>query len=89
MATKILDDVLKLPKKEKVKLYYALQEDLDLEDDYLAESDLTKSQWRELNKRIKDIESGKAKLIPWENAKKMLNEKIEAVRNKARRKSSY
>jgi putative addiction module component (TIGR02574 family) len=88
MATKILDDVLKLPKKEKVKLYYALQEDLDLEDDYLAEGDLTKAQWKELNKRMKDIESGKANLIPWEDAKKMLNEKIETLRGKAGRKSA-
>ena len=63
MPTKILDDVLKLPKKEKVKLYYALQENLDLEDDYLAENDLTKMQWKELNKRLKDIESGKQNYI--------------------------
>lgn len=63
MPTKILDDVLKLSKKEKVKLYYALQEDLAFEDDYLAENDLTKSQWEELNKRIKDIDTGKAVFI--------------------------
>lgn len=63
MPTKILDDVLKLSKKEKVKLYYALQEDLDFEDDYLAENDLTKNQWKELNKRIKDIDTGKAVFI--------------------------
>jgi putative addiction module component (TIGR02574 family) len=88
MPTKILDEVLKLPKKEKVKLYYALQEDLDLEDDYLAESDLTKAQWKELNKRIKDIESGKAKLIPWEEAKEMIHEKIKSLRSKAGRKSA-
>jgi putative addiction module component (TIGR02574 family) len=88
MQAKILDDVLKLPKKEKVKLYYALQEDLDLEDDYLAESDLTKAQWKELNKRIKEIETGKAKLIPWEEAKKTLKEKIKSLRNQAGRKSA-
>lgn len=86
MPTKILDDVLKLPKKEKVKLYYALQEDLDLEDDYLAEDDLTKSQRKELNRRIKDIETGKAKLIPWEEAKKTLDAKIKSLRSKSRRK---
>lgn len=88
MPTKILDDVLKLPKKEKVKLYYALQEDLDLEDDYLAEDDLTKSQWKELNRRIKEIETGKAKLIPWEEAKKKLDAKIKSLRGKVRRKSA-
>ena len=69
MPTKILDDVLKLPKKEKVKLYYELQEDLDHEYNYLADGDLTKAQWKELNKRIKDIEIGKAKLISWNKGK--------------------
>ncbi|NCU05266.1 MAG: addiction module protein [Chitinophagaceae bacterium] len=88
MPTKILDDVLKLPKKDKVKLYYALQQDLDLEDDYLAEDDLTKSQWKELNRRIKEIETGKANLIPWEEAKKTLDEKIKSLRGKAGRKSA-
>ena len=88
MATKILDDVLKLSKKEKVKLYYALQEDLDLEDDYLAEKDLTKSQWKELNKRIGEIEAGKANLIPWEEAQKTLHEKISTLRSKSGRKSA-
>nr|WP_294905858.1 addiction module protein [uncultured Lacibacter sp.] len=88
MPTKILDDVLKLPKKDKVKLYYALQEDLDLEDDYLAEDDLTKSQWKELNRRIKEIETGKANLIPWEEAKKTLDEKIKSLRGKAGIKSA-
>lgn len=88
MPTKILDDVLKLPKKEKVKLYYALQEDLDLEDDYLAEDDLTKNQWKELNRRIKEIETGKAKLIPWEEAKKILDAKIKSLRGKVRTKSA-
>jgi hypothetical protein len=88
MATKILDDVLKLSKKEKVKLYYALQEDLDLEDDYLAEKDLTKSQWKELNKRICDIEIGNANLIPWKEAQKTLHEKISSLRGKSGRKSA-
>jgi len=87
MSTKIMDDVMKLPKKEKVKLYYALQEELDLSDDYLAESDLTKEQWKELNKRIKDIDSGKAVLIPWQDFKNQLDEKIKNLRSRPRRKT--
>ncbi len=34
-----------------------------------------------LNKRIKDIDSGKTKLIPWEEAKEMLKEKIKEKKN--------
>ena len=87
MSTKIMDDVMKLPKKEKVKLYYALQEELDLSDDYLAENDLTKEQWKELNKRIKDIDSGKAVLIPWQDFKNKLDEKIKNLRSRPRKKT--
>ncbi|MEQ1798430.1 MAG: addiction module protein [Lacibacter sp.] len=87
MSAKIMDDVMKLPKKEKVKLYYALQEELDLSDDYLAEDDLTKEQWKELNKRIKDIDSGKAVLIPWQDFKNQLDEKIKNLRSRSRRKT--
>ena len=87
MPVDIIDKVMKLPKKEKVKLFYALQEDLDFDDDYLAEEDLTPKQWKELDKRIRDIESGKTKLIPWTEFKKQLDEKIKAIRNKHRAKS--
>ncbi len=87
MPTGITEKVLRLPKKEKIKLYYTLQNDLDFNDDYLAEHDLTPAQWKELDKRIKDIDSGKAKLIPWEQAKKMLDEKIHKIQRSTRRKS--
>ncbi len=86
MPVKIIDTVLKLPQKEKVKLYYALQKDLDFDDDYLGEEDLTPKQWKELNKRIRDVESGKIKLIPWAEFKKQLDEKTKTIRNKHRAK---
>jgi hypothetical protein len=76
MPTDITNKVLTLPKKDKIKLYYTLQDDLDFEDDYLAEGDLTPSQWKELNKRIKEIENGTAKLIPWKDVK---NTKIQGT----------
>jgi putative addiction module component (TIGR02574 family) len=82
MPINIIDKVLKLSKKEKVKLYYALQQDLDFDDDYLGEEDLSPKQWKELNKRIRDVESGKTTLIPWAEFKKQLDEKTEIIRNK-------
>lgn len=39
------------------------------------------SMKRTLNKRIDDIDSGKAKLIPWEEAKEMMKEKIKEKKN--------
>ena len=86
MPAKIVDKVLKLPKKDKVSLYYALQDDLDFDDDYLAENDLTQKQWAELDKRISDVESGKVKLIPWEKVKKQLDAKIKTLRSTSRSK---
>ena len=88
MAADITDKVLKLPKKEKIKLYYTLQSHLDFDDDYLAEDDLTPAQWKELDRRLKDIESGNARLIPWSKAKKMLDEKIKKIQSRTRRKSA-
>ena len=87
MPAKIVDKVMKLPKKDKVNLYYALQDNLDFDDDYLAEDDLTPKQWVELDKRISDIESGKANLIPWEKVKKQLDAKIKTLRSISRSKS--
>ncbi len=86
MPAKIVDKILKLPKKDKVNLYYALQDDLDFDDDYLAENDLTPKQWAELNKRISDVESGKVKLIPWEKVKKQMDAKIKSLRRASRSK---
>jgi len=86
MPVNIIDKVLKLPKKEKVKLYYALQQDLDFDDDYLGEEDLSPKQWKELNKRIRDVESGKTTLIPLAEFKEQLDEKTEIIRNKHRAK---
>lgn len=79
MSLKIAERVMKMPKKEKIKLYYELQRSLDLDDDYLAEEDLTPAQWAELDRRIKDIETGKAKLIPWEKVKMELHAKIKTL----------
>lgn len=86
MPLKIAEKVLKLPKKDKIKLYYELQRNLDLDDDYLSEDDLTPAQWAELDKTIKDVESGKTKLIPWEKVKKEMDAKIKSLRRTARTK---
>ncbi|MEJ7829675.1 MAG: addiction module protein [Segetibacter sp.] len=48
----------------------ALQEDLEFDDDILAEDELTPEQWKELDKRVKDAESGKAEFISIEDFKK-------------------
>ncbi len=80
----LIEEALKLPKEEKVKLYYALQEDLEFDDDILAEDELTPEQWKELDKRVKDAESGKAEFISIDDFKKKLGKKINEIRNNYR-----
>ena len=43
---------------------------LEFDDDILAEDELTPEQWKELDKRVKDAESGKAEFISIEDLKK-------------------
>ena len=73
----IIEEVLKLSKEEKMKLYQALQE--DLEENVLHEDELTQDQWIELNKRIGDIESGKAKLISRGELEEFLKNRRNAI----------
>ena len=49
----LIEEALKLPKEEKVKLYYALQEDLEFDDDILAEDILIRSNGRNLIRELK------------------------------------
>lgn len=80
----IIEDALRLPKEEKVKLYYALQEDLNFEDNVLAEDELTPEQWKELERRTQDLADGKSGAIPIERFKQKLNDQVDVIRNKSR-----
>ena len=60
-TTKILEDALALPKKEREVLLEALSDSLDPETVELS------SQWvSEIKSRIAQIESGEAKPVPWD-----------------------
>lgn len=75
----IIEDVLKLPKEDKIKLYKALQEDLEPNENVLREDELTPEQWKEINKRAKEIESGKATLISRQELNDFLKERRNAL----------
>ena len=72
-----IEEALKLSKEEKEKLYYALQEDLDFNDNVLSEEELTHEQWRELDKRTGESELGKSELLSLEAFSKKLKEKVD------------
>ncbi len=75
---KIIEDALQLPMEEKKELYYALQQDLN-EDTILREDELTPEQWREVNKRNHDIDTGKAQYISKEQLLDYLKERRNAL----------
>ncbi len=56
MNNNIIKDVMKLSSEEKLKLYYALQEELE-------ENNLLEEEAQEINSRLDDINSGKVKAI--------------------------
>ena len=72
-----LDDIKNLPTPEKLKLIDVLWE--SIEEDW-AEYENDEKESPEvialLEKRLKEIESGAAKMIPWEEAQAILLKKI-------------
>jgi len=66
MDRNILDDVMKLPSEEKLRLYYALQEELE-------ENNLLQQDIQEINTRLSEIESGKVKSISEEEHINFIN----------------
>lgn len=72
-----LDDIKNLPTPEKLKLIDVLWE--SIEEDW-AEYENDEKESPEvialLEKRLKEIESGAAKMIPWEEAQAILLKKM-------------
>lgn len=64
-ASKLLEKALKLPAEERAQLAGSLIESLDETVDDDAES-----AWAdEITRRVRDLDSGKAKTIPWSKAR--------------------
>jgi hypothetical protein len=59
---KILEEVKKLTKNQKLKLYNTLQKDLYTPDN-TAKKELTPEQWKKVTSRLKELETGKVKGI--------------------------
>jgi putative addiction module component (TIGR02574 family) len=75
----IIEEALRLPKEEKVKLYYALQEELEAEQKVVDEEGLSDEQWKEVNRRMEEIESGKMKTISLEEHLQWLKDSRNAL----------
>jgi putative addiction module component (TIGR02574 family) len=67
-ASKILEAALKLPPEARAAIAGSLIESLDEEIDEDAEA-----AWAdEIVRRVQDLDSGKAKTIPWSRARRII-----------------
>jgi putative addiction module component (TIGR02574 family) len=67
-AQRILRDALRLPPKARADIAGTLLHSLDEQEDLEVDS-----AWaREIERRVRDVRSGKVKLISWEKARKSL-----------------
>jgi putative addiction module component (TIGR02574 family) len=65
---KVIEGALRLPKSARAALAARLLESLDTEIDEDAEE-----AWdAEIARRLKEIDSGKAKMIPWSEARRQI-----------------
>ena len=69
-AKKLLEEALELPDDSRAELAAALIESLDEPGD---SADEVESSWSaEIERRIRDVESGAVKPIPWEEARRII-----------------
>ena len=71
-ASELLQKALSLSEEERAELAGSLIESLDATVDQAAEA-----AWdEEIARRIKDLDSGKAKTIPWETVRSRISSKL-------------
>lgn len=75
-AQKVLEEALTLPPEERADVAATLLESLDEQEDAGVEE-----AWaQEIEQRIRDVESGAVKTIPWSEARRRLRERLDAGR---------
>jgi hypothetical protein len=74
---KILKEVNKLTKNQKLKLYNTLQKDL-FSTDQAAKKELTPEQWKKITSRLTELETGKVKGISLSEHLKWLKQRRNA-----------
>jgi len=73
-ATELLKRALTLSAEERAELAGSLLESLDGADD---DPEAVEAAWNEeIGRRIKDLDSGKAKTVPWEEVRHRISSKL-------------
>ena len=73
---KVLDAVMELPEKEKLRVVEELLAGLEGE----ADPDTEAAWTAEIERRTREIEQGEVKPVPWSTVKKLAGEKIRGKR---------
>jgi putative addiction module component (TIGR02574 family) len=77
-ARQVLREALSLPPKARADIAGTLLRSLDVEDD----PDIEAAWAIEIERRLKDVESGKVKLVPWETVRRRLRATLKRGRSK-------
>ena len=73
-ASELLKRALALPPEERAELAGSLLESLDAADD---DPRAVEAAWsEEIARRIEDLDSGKAKTVPWEEVRHRISSKL-------------
>jgi hypothetical protein len=75
------EEVLKLPREEKIDLIYALKQDVGWDDDAEEEEELSPEDWAELKRREKMDDNGEMKWISTEEFDNFLKERRNAIQS--------
>jgi putative addiction module component (TIGR02574 family) len=75
----VLRDALSLPPKARADIAGTLLQSLDVDD----EPDVEAAWAIEIERRLRDVESGRVKLIPWEQVRRRLRAGLRRARPKA------
>ena len=78
-AQQVLREALQLPPRARADIAGTLLHSLDVKDD----ADLDEAWSAEIARRIRQVDSGKVKLIPWEQVRRRLRASVRRVRAKA------
>lgn len=75
-AQKVLEEALALPPEERADVAATLMESLDDQED----ADVEDAWASEIERRIREVESGAVKMIPWSEARRRLRQRLDAAK---------
>ena len=73
-AKRLLEEALQLPTKERAKLAARLLESLDADDSDEDPTQVARAWEVEIERRVREVDEGKADLVPWDAFRRELED---------------